>query len=84
MVSPLAIASGEIKRKLGGIEGLPTTMLYDRQGILRVKVVGFEYTDKIEAALKPLLWRARSLELLHLWTFDPRSNKLVLRHPRNP
>ena len=52
---PLAIASDEIKRKFGGVEGLPTTMLYDRQGILRVKVVGFEYTDKIEAALKPLL-----------------------------
>jgi len=52
---PLAIANGEIKRKFGGIEGLPTTMLYDRQGILRVKVVGFEYTDNIEAALKPLL-----------------------------
>jgi hypothetical protein len=52
---PLAIASDEIKRMFGGVEGLPTTMLYDRQGILRVKVVGFEYTDKIETALKPLL-----------------------------
>jgi hypothetical protein len=30
-------------------------MLYDRQGILRTKVIGFEYTDKIEQALKPLL-----------------------------
>jgi len=26
-------------------------MLYDRQGILRTKVVGFEYTDKFESAL---------------------------------
>jgi len=30
-------------------------MLYDRQGILRKKVVGFEYTGVIESAVKPLL-----------------------------
>jgi len=31
-------------------------MLYDRQGILRMKVIGFEYTDNVEQAdLKPLL-----------------------------
>ena len=41
-------------QKFGGIAGLPTTMLYDRQGILRAKVIGFEYTDTIEADLKPL------------------------------
>jgi thiol-disulfide isomerase/thioredoxin len=52
---PLAVATDEVKQRFGGIEGLPTTMLYDRQGILRTKVVGFEYTDKIEQALKPLL-----------------------------
>src|SRR5438445_4661242 len=28
---PLPIASDEIKQKFGGIPGLPTTMLYDRQ-----------------------------------------------------
>jgi len=52
---PLAVATEDVKQKFGGIEGLPTTMLYDRQGILRTKVVGFEYTDNIESALKPLL-----------------------------
>jgi len=52
---PLAVATDEVKQRFGGIEGLPTTMLYDRQGILRTKVVGFEYTDKLEQALKPLL-----------------------------
>jgi hypothetical protein len=36
-------------------QGLPTTMLYDRQGMLRMKVVGFECTETIESALKPLL-----------------------------
>jgi hypothetical protein len=34
---------------------LPTTMLYDRKGVLRKKVIGFEYTDAIESALKPLI-----------------------------
>src|SRR5436305_6545863 len=45
---PLAVASNEIKQKFGGVEGLPTTMLYDRQGVLRTKIIGFEYTDNIE------------------------------------
>src|SRR5437867_1803254 len=44
---PLAVASNEIKQKFGGVEGLPTTMLYDRQGVLRTKIIGFEYTDNI-------------------------------------
>jgi thiol-disulfide isomerase/thioredoxin len=52
---PLAVATDELKQKFGGIEGLPTTMLYDRQGILRKKIIGFEYTSIIESAIKPLL-----------------------------
>jgi thiol-disulfide isomerase/thioredoxin len=52
---PLAVADDDLKQKLGGIEGLPTTMLYDRQGILRKKIIGFEYTETIEADLKLLL-----------------------------
>jgi|SRR5215471_2392539 len=52
---PLAVASDELKSKFGGIEGLPTTMLYDREGILRQKIIGFEYTNVIESKLKPLL-----------------------------
>ena len=52
---PLAVATEDVKQRFGGIEGLPTTMLYDRQGILRTKVIGFEYTEKVESALKPLL-----------------------------
>ena len=52
---PLAVASADVLQKFGGIEGLPTTMIYDRQGILRKKVIGFEYTDNFESALKPLL-----------------------------
>jgi thiol-disulfide isomerase/thioredoxin len=52
---PLAAAADDLKQKFGGVEGLPTTMLYDRQGLLRTKVIGFEYTSVIESELKPLL-----------------------------
>ena len=52
---PLAVATDAVKRKFGGVEGLPTTMLYGRDGILRQKVIGFEYTETFEANLKPLL-----------------------------
>ncbi len=52
---PLVSASDELTSKFGGIEGIPTTLLYDRQGILRKKVIGFEYTDAFESALKRLL-----------------------------
>ena len=52
---PLAVATDEVKQRFGGIQGLPTTMLYDRQGVLRMKVIGFEYTHNIESALLPLL-----------------------------
>jgi thiol-disulfide isomerase/thioredoxin len=51
---PLAVATDDLKQKFGGIEGLPTTLIYDRQGVLRQKVIGFEYTDVIENDLKPL------------------------------
>jgi thiol-disulfide isomerase/thioredoxin len=52
---PLVVAADELKEKFGGIEGLPTTLLYYRQGILRKKVIGFEHTNVIESELKPLL-----------------------------
>jgi thiol-disulfide isomerase/thioredoxin len=52
---PLAVAADDVRQKFGGLEGLPTTMLYDRAGILRKKVIGFEYTSVFEAELRPLL-----------------------------
>jgi thiol-disulfide isomerase/thioredoxin len=52
---PLVVAPDDLKEKFGGIQGLPTTMLYDRQGILRKKIVGFEYTTVVESELKALL-----------------------------
>ncbi|MGH9735887.1 MAG: TlpA family protein disulfide reductase [Candidatus Acidiferrales bacterium] len=52
---PLAIASPEIVRKFGGLQGLPTTFLYDRKGTLRQKIIGFEYTHVVESDIGPLL-----------------------------
>jgi thiol-disulfide isomerase/thioredoxin len=52
---PLIVASASLTHKFGGIEGLPTTMIYDRHGLLRKKVIGFDYTENFEASLKPLL-----------------------------
>jgi hypothetical protein len=52
---PLTVATDVLKQKFGGIEGLPTTMIYDRTGILRNKMIGFEYTEVIEAEVERLL-----------------------------
>jgi len=52
---PLAVAPDDLKHKFGGILGLPTTLLYDRQGILCKKIIGFEYPETFESYLKPLL-----------------------------
>jgi thiol-disulfide isomerase/thioredoxin len=52
---PLVVATDDLAQKFGGIEGLPTTLLYDRQGMLRKKVIGFECTNVIESVLKALL-----------------------------
>ena len=52
---PLAVASDDLAEKFGGIEGLPTTLIYDREGVLRKKVIGFEYTEAIREELQQLL-----------------------------
>lgn len=52
---PLVVATDDLKQKFGGIEGLPTTLLYDRHGILRNKVIGFEYTSTFEAEVRTML-----------------------------
>jgi hypothetical protein len=38
-----------------GILGIPTAILVDRNGVIRKRVVGFEYPREFEAALKALL-----------------------------
>ena len=38
-----------------GVQGLPTTILVDRNGIIRKQVIGFEYTRVFENALRAIL-----------------------------
>jgi thiol-disulfide isomerase/thioredoxin len=52
---PIAVGTEEIRNKFGGLKGLPTTYIYDRSGILRSKIIGFEYIETIEKTIKPLL-----------------------------
>jgi len=52
---PLVSASSELIEKFCNLEGLPTTLIYDRQGLLRKKVIGFDYADNFESTIKPLL-----------------------------
>jgi thiol-disulfide isomerase/thioredoxin len=52
---PLVAASDDLIQKFGGVEGLPTTLMYDRNGVLRWKIIGFEYTKVVEAEVKRLL-----------------------------
>jgi thiol-disulfide isomerase/thioredoxin len=52
---PLAVGTEEIRKKFGGLQGLPSTYIYDRRGILRNKIIGFEYTNTIEKIIQGLL-----------------------------
>ena len=52
---PLAVATDDLKASFGGIEALPTAMIYNRRGFLQAKIIGFEPEDVIEATIKPLL-----------------------------
>jgi thiol-disulfide isomerase/thioredoxin len=52
---PIAVGTEEIRDKFGGIQGIPTTYIFDRAGILRSKIIGFEYTTTIEKTIKTLL-----------------------------
>ena len=52
---PLGVATQGLTQKFGGIQGLPTTLLYDRTGVLREKIIGFEYTEAVEVELQRLL-----------------------------
>lgn len=50
---PLAVATEDVKQRFRGSEGLPTTIIYERQGIRRTKVVGMvhrQHRASLEAA----------------------------------
>jgi thiol-disulfide isomerase/thioredoxin len=50
---PLLINGMNVQRY--GVQGLPTTILVDREGFIRKEVVGFEYTRVIEGSVKQML-----------------------------
>jgi thiol-disulfide isomerase/thioredoxin len=52
---PLAIATPGITERFGGLLGLPTTLIFGREGVLRQKIIGFEYTSVVETEIKSLL-----------------------------
>lgn len=52
---PILISDGAVEEKFGGILGLPTTFLIDRQGHIREKVVG---------SVGPEFWEAKLSEML--------------------
>jgi peroxiredoxin len=51
---PLLLNGANVQQQFG-VLGLPTTLLVDRNRMIRKKVVGFEYTEVIENALKQIL-----------------------------
>ncbi len=52
---PLAMATPETVEAFGGVEGIPTTFLIDRDGKIRHKKVGSMEADDYEKLLAPLL-----------------------------
>src|SRR5262249_9755714 len=52
---PLAVATPSISDAFGGIQGLPTTFIYGRDGILNQKIIGFEYTSVVETRIQSLI-----------------------------
>jgi thiol-disulfide isomerase/thioredoxin len=79
---PLAVAADDLKQKFGDIEGLPATLLYDRQEILRKKVVGFKYTDTIESGAKATFLNGASpVQLLATQTRSTGTNLAATEMP---
>ena len=52
---PMGRATDEHRRAFGGIPGIPTTFLVDRQGVVRHKVVGYFASPALNAAVTRLL-----------------------------
>jgi hypothetical protein len=44
-----------VERQFGGILGIPTTFLVDRNRVIRKKVIGFDHKEAFEKALADLL-----------------------------
>lgn len=51
----ILMSTNKVEIDFGGIIGLPTAFIIDREGHIREKIVGFEYPAYFEAKLKALL-----------------------------
>ncbi len=51
----ILMGTPEALEKWGGLEGLPTTFVVDRAGRVRKKVIGFEYPEEFDQAVRELL-----------------------------
>ncbi len=56
---PIAMATAESKRALGGYRGLPTSILIDRQGRIRYRITGFYAEPALRAAVSRLVREPR-------------------------
>ncbi|MCI0490976.1 MAG: TlpA family protein disulfide reductase [Blastocatellia bacterium] len=52
---PVALASKQLQQKFGGIEVYPTAFLFDRDGKLVKKYLGFTYPDEFEQDVESLI-----------------------------
>lgn len=52
---PVVLGDRSIASLYGGIRGIPTTFIIDRNGKIANKLVGYRSKEEIEAAIKPLL-----------------------------
>ncbi len=51
----LLLSTDEVEKQFGGILGIPTTFVMDRHGVIRKKVIGFEYKEAFETTVKEIL-----------------------------
>jgi len=56
----IVMADGGVADAFGGIEGIPTTFVIDREGKIQLKEVGFVETKEFEKRIQPLLKAAKS------------------------
>jgi peroxiredoxin len=56
----IVLADGGVADAFGGIEGIPTTFVIDRDGKIQLKEVGFVETKEFEKRIQPLLKATKS------------------------
>ncbi|MFT3783178.1 MAG: TlpA disulfide reductase family protein [Nibricoccus sp.] len=52
---PVVMSDGKIDTAFGQFEGIPTTFIVDRKGVIRAMDTGYMSADQLEKTLRPLL-----------------------------